>query len=36
MGYRPIQHKNGPLTTEFATINLERMANSNIKFIGNK
>ncbi len=26
MGHRPIQQKNGPLTTEIAILNLERMA----------
>ncbi len=36
MGHRPIQQKNGPLTTEIATLNLKRMAHSNFKFIGNK
>ncbi len=36
MGHRPIQKKNGPLTTEIAILNLERMANWNFRFIGNK
>ncbi len=36
MGHRPIQQKNGPLTTEIAILNLERMAHWNFKFIGNK
>ncbi len=36
MGHRPIQHKNGPLTTEIAILNLERMAHWNFKFISNK
>ncbi len=36
MGYRPIQNKNGQLTTESAILNFERMAHLNFKFIGNK
>ncbi len=36
MGQRPIQQKNGPLTTEIAILNLERMAHWNFKFICNK
>ncbi len=36
MGHRPIQQKNGPLTTEIAILNLERMAHWNFTFIGNK
>ncbi len=36
MGHRPIQQKNGPLTTEIAILNLERMAHWNFKFIDNK
>ncbi len=36
MGRRPIQQKNGPLTTEITILNLERMAHWNFKFIGNK
>ncbi len=36
MGHRPIQQKNGPLTTEIAIFNLERMAHWNFKFIANK
>ncbi len=36
MGHRPIQHKNGPLTTEIAILNLERMAHWNFMFISNK
>ncbi len=36
MSHRPIQHKNSPLTTEIAILNLERMAHWNFKFIGNK
>ncbi len=28
MGHRPIQQKNGPLTTEIAILNLERMAHT--------
>ncbi len=36
MGHRPIQQKNGPLTTEVAILNLEIMAHWNFKFIGNK
>ncbi len=36
MGHRSIQQKNGPLTTEIAILNLERMAHSNFMFIGNK
>ncbi len=36
MGHRPIQQQNGPLTTEIAILNLERMAHWNFKFIGNK
>ncbi len=35
MGHRPIQLKNGPLTTEIAILNLERMTHWNFKFIGN-
>ncbi len=29
MGHRPIQQKNGPLTTEIAILNLDRMAHWN-------
>ncbi len=36
MGHRPIQQKNGTLTTEIAILNLERMAHWNFTFIGNK
>ncbi len=36
MGHRSIQQKNGPLTTEIAILNLERMALWNFKFSGNK
>ncbi len=36
MGHRPIQQKNGLLTTEIAILNLERMSLRNFKFIGNK
>ncbi len=33
MGHRPIQQKNGPLTTEIVILNLERMAHWNFKFM---
>ncbi len=36
MGHRPSQQKNGPLTTEIAILNLERMAHWNFNFLGNK
>ncbi len=36
MGHRLIQQKNGPLTTEIAILNLERIAHWNFTFIGNK
>ncbi len=36
LGHRPIQQQNGPLTTEIAILNLERMAHCNFTFIGNK
>ncbi len=36
MVHRPIQQKNGLLTTEIAILNLERMAHWNFQFIGNK
>ncbi len=36
MSHRPIQQKNGTLTTEIAILYLERMAHWNFKFIGNK
>ncbi len=36
MDHRPIQQQNGPLTTEIAILNLERMAHWNFTFIGNK
>ncbi len=36
MGHRPIQQKNGPLTSEIAILNLERRAHLNLKFISNK
>ncbi len=36
MGHRPIQQKNGPLTTEIAILNLERITHWNFIFIGNK
>ncbi len=36
MGHKPIQQKNGPLTTEIAILNLERMAHWNFTFIDNK
>ncbi len=36
MVHRPIQQKNGPLTTEIAILNLERRAHWNFKFISNK
>ncbi len=35
MGHRPIQQKNGPLTTEIAILNLERMAYCIFMFTGN-
>ncbi len=34
MGYRLIQQKNGPLITEIAKLNLERMAHWNFNSIG--
>ncbi len=36
MGHRPIQQKNGPLTTEIAILNLKIMVYWNFKFISNK
>ncbi len=36
MGHIPIQQENGPLTTEIAILNLERLAHWNVKFIGDK
>ncbi len=36
MGHRPIEQKNGPLITEIAILNLERMAHWKFKFFGNK
>ncbi len=36
IGHRPIQQKNGPLTTEIAILNIDRMAHGSFMFIGNK